>query len=131
MKATYSIGTSSTISLSVTVGTEGFAQSKIYLRKEGEKPLLLATSASDDGNISKQALGDSTNLKDGVLAIYTMIDLSAISDGNVAAAMQKITATYDISGGPSGSTTIKMDDDDIAKLIDTKVATITKAIVLI
>lgn len=128
MNKEYSAGKGNTITLQVSVGTEGAAQSKVVQRKPAASPVKLLSSPLSDANIPATTIGSSETLTGSTVCVYTIIDLSAIPAQNIPAAIDKMSIRYTFSGGPNGAQSFQPDSDDIEKTSDSKTITIIKQV---
>lgn len=128
MNKEYIAGKGNTITLQVSVGTEGAAQSKVVQRKPAASPVKLLSSSLSDANIPATSIGSSETLTGSTVCIYTIIDISAIPTQNIPAAIDKIAISYTFSGGPNGAQSFQPDSDDIERTPDSKTITIIKQV---
>jgi hypothetical protein len=127
MKREYILGEDSNqITLEVTIGTTAIASTVVARHRSGGEKTVIARSDVDSGNIGNTAIGSAAALRDSVLVIVTVLNIT--DPTHIDSMLHGLVTRYKIAGGFSGMQTYDHDTDDITINASNTIVVVSKAI---
>lgn len=123
-------GSPQQITLQVQAGIVGIATTRVDLKIENKYTKLFDSESGFGGNILPSTVEKNAKLKDTILRIRTVINLSNLTPEQLEKAIETLFIIYSLSGGPEGEKQYEALKNDALK-IDEENVIVTKKIMFV
>jgi len=114
------------ITIEVTIGTPGLANTQIYRRGNGDETVKIGESPLESANVAEVSIGDLTQLEKKSLAVQTIINFGTIEKKLWGQLLKTISSTYILKDNLGNQNNYTHDVDDIIVSNDGKTVFIIK-----
>lgn len=117
------------ITIEITIGTPGLANTQIYRRGNGNETVKIGESPLESANVEPVSVGETINLEKQSIAVQTIIDFGTVDKKLWSQLLKTISSTYILKDDLGNQKSFTHDVDDIIKSNDGKTVFIIKLFV--
>jgi hypothetical protein len=117
------------ITIEITIGTPGIANTQIYRRGNGNETVKIGESKLESANVEAVSIGEATGLEKQSIAVQTIINFGTIDKKLWSQLLKTISSTYILKDDLGNQKNYTHDVDDIIVSNDGKTVFIIKLIV--
>jgi hypothetical protein len=114
------------ITIEVTIGTPGLANTQIYRRGIGNETVKIGESPLENANVKEVKIGDTSNLENQSIAVQTIINFGTIEKKLWGQLLKTISSSYILKDDLGTQKNYTHDVDDIIVSNDGKTVFIIK-----